>query len=58
VDPFPTRSERCARTFPKHEETIIEWLGLHDMTEARWEAQDIDVTVLVRGRNVDLPEPA
>ena len=57
IPPFP-RSKGCARTFPKHQDAIIEWLGLHDMTEATWKAQDIDVTVLVRGRYVELPDNA
>ena len=54
IPPYP-RSKGCARTFPKHQDAIIEWLGLQDMTEATWKAQDIDVTVLVRGRYVELP---
>jgi hypothetical protein len=57
IPPFP-RSKGCARTFPKHQDMIIEWLGLQDMTEATWKAEDIGVTVLVRGRYVDLPEQA
>jgi L,D-transpeptidase catalytic domain len=55
IPPFP-RSKGCARTFPKHQDMIIEWLGLHDMTEATWKVGDIDVTVVVRGRYVDLDE--
>jgi hypothetical protein len=56
IPPYP-RSKGCARTFPKHQDMIIEWLGLQTMTEATWKAQDIGVTVLVRGRYVDLDEP-
>ena len=50
------RSKGCARTFPKHQDKIIEWLGLKDMTEATWKAGDIGVTVVVQGRYTDLPE--
>ncbi len=57
VPPYP-RSKGCARTFPKHQDMIIEWLGLQHMTEATWKTQDIDVTVLVRGRYLDLPDKA
>ncbi|MFN8022992.1 MAG: L,D-transpeptidase family protein [Acidimicrobiales bacterium] len=53
IPPYP-RSKGCARTFPKHQDAIIEWLGLQDMTEATWKAQDIGLAVLVRGRYVDL----
>lgn len=55
IPPYP-RSKGCARTFPKHQDAIIEWLGLQDMTEATWKAQDIELTVLVRGRYIELPE--
>jgi LysM repeat protein len=54
IPPYP-RSKGCARTFPKHQDAIIAWLGLDDMTEATWKAQDIDLTVMVRGRYVELP---
>lgn len=54
IPPYP-RSKGCARTFPKHQDAIIEWLGLQDLTEATWKAQDIDLIVLVRGRYVELP---
>jgi L,D-transpeptidase catalytic domain len=57
IPPFP-RSKGCARTFPKHQDMIIEWLGLQDMTEATWKTADIDVTVMVRGRYVDLEPDA
>lgn len=55
IPPYP-RSKGCARTFPKHQDAIIEWLGLQDMTEATWKPQDIELTVLVRGRYIELPE--
>ena len=35
IPPFP-RSKGCARTFPKHQDMIVEWLGLQDATEATW----------------------
>ena len=54
IPPYP-RSKGCARTFPKHQDAIIEWLGLQDMTEATWKARDIDLAVVVRGRYVELP---
>jgi hypothetical protein len=54
IPPYP-RSKGCARTFPKHQDAIIEWLGMQDMTEATWKAQDIELTVMVRGRYVELP---
>jgi hypothetical protein len=53
IPPFP-RSKGCARTFPKHQDMIIEWLGLQDMTEATWKIADIDVMVVVQGKYVDL----
>ncbi len=55
IPPWP-RSKGCARTFPKHQDMIIEWLGLQDLTDATWNVREIGVTVLVRGRYVDLPE--
>jgi hypothetical protein len=57
IPPNP-RSKGCARTFPKHQDMIIEWLGLQDMTEATWNVKDIGVTVVVQGRFVEMPEPA
>lgn len=55
IPPWP-RSKGCARTFPKHQDKIIEWLGLKDMTEATWKAGEIGVTVVVQGRYTDLPD--
>ena len=55
VPPYP-RSKGCARTFPKHQDMIIEWLGLQDLTEATWSISEIDVTVVVQGRYTDLPD--
>ncbi len=55
IPPWP-RSKGCARTFPKHQDKIIEWLGLQDMTEATWKASEIGVTVVVQGRYTDLPD--
>ena len=57
IPPYP-RSKGCARTFPKHQDAIVEWLGLQDMTEATWKAEDIDLTVMVRGRYVDVFDAA
>lgn len=55
IPPWP-RSKGCARTFPEHQDKIIEWLGLQDMTEATWKAREIGVTVVVQGRYTDLPD--
>jgi LysM repeat protein len=55
IPPWP-RSKGCARTFPKHQDTIIEWLGLQDMTEATWKVGDIGATVVVQGRYTDLAD--
>ena len=57
IPPYP-RSKGCARTFPRHQDMIIEWLGLQDMTEATWNVKEIGVTVVVQGRYVAMPEPA
>lgn len=57
IPPYP-RSKGCARTFPKHQDMIIEWLGLQDLTEATWSVREIAVTVMVRGRYVELPDTA
>jgi LysM domain/L,D-transpeptidase catalytic domain len=59
IPPEP-RSKGCARTFPMHQDMIIEWLGIADMTEATWNVADIGVTVVVQGRYVDptAAEPA
>jgi hypothetical protein len=57
IPPYP-RSKGCARTFPLHQDMIIEWLGLQDMTEATWNIKEIGVTVVVQGRYVAMPEPA
>lgn len=57
VPPFP-RSKGCARTFPKHQDMIIEWLGLQDLTEATWNIGEIGVTVVVQGRYSDVVDPA
>ena len=55
IPPFP-RSKGCARTFPRHQDMIIEWLGLQDLTDPTWNVRQIGVTVVVQGRYVDLPE--
>ncbi len=52
IPPDP-RSKGCARTFPKHQDMIIEWLGLGEMTQATWNAAEINVTVVVQGRFQD-----
>ena len=55
IPPRP-QSKGCARTFPKHQDMIIEWLGLQDMTEATWKVGDIGATVVVQGRYTDLAD--
>lgn len=57
IPPYP-RSKGCARTFPRHQDMIIEWLGLQDMTDATWNVKEIGVTVVVQGRYVAMPQPA
>ena len=52
IPPFP-RSKGCARTFPLHQDMIIEWLGLADRTDVTWNAGEIGVTVVVQGRYRD-----
>jgi LysM repeat protein len=55
IPPTP-QSKGCARTFPLHQDMIIEWLGLDDLTEATWNADEIGVTVVVQGRYRDRSE--
>ena len=43
------RSKGCARLFPWHQDRLLRWLGLDDITEATWNASDLDVTVTVQG---------
>jgi len=52
IPPEP-QSKGCARTFPSHQNMILEWLGLGDRTEATWVAGEIGVMVVVQGRYVD-----
>ncbi len=49
IPPEP-RSKGCARTFPAHQDAIVAWLGLDQLTEATWVREDIGVTVVVQGR--------
>jgi hypothetical protein len=48
VPPQP-RSKGCARMFPWHQDELIAWLGLDDVTEATWREDEIGVTVAARG---------
>lgn len=48
IPPEP-RSKGCARTFPSHQNMILEWLGLETLTEATWNVDEIGVTVVVQG---------
>jgi LysM repeat protein len=58
IPPAP-RSKGCARTYPKHQDAIIEWLGLNERLDATWNVGEIGVTVLVQGRFVARPgDPA
>jgi hypothetical protein len=52
IPPEP-QSKGCARTFPSHQNMIIEWLGLDERTEATWVPGEIGVMVVVQGRYVD-----
>ncbi len=53
VIPPEPRSKGCARTFPEHQDMVIEWLGLDKETQATWDADKIGVTVVVQGRYQD-----
>ena len=48
VPPEP-RSKGCARLFPWHQDRLLKWLGLDGITEATWNASDLNVTVTVQG---------
>lgn len=48
VPPEP-HSKGCARMFPWHQDELIAWLELDDVTEATWREGEIGVTVTVRG---------
>jgi LysM repeat protein len=52
IPPTP-RSKGCARTFPLHQDMIVAWLGLDDLTEVTWDVDQIGVTVVVQGRYRD-----
>lgn len=56
IPPFP-RSKGCARTFPGHQDILVSWLGLDEMTDATWRAQDIGLTITVQGRFRELTRP-
>ncbi|MEO6653257.1 MAG: hypothetical protein ABIP17_11425, partial [Ilumatobacteraceae bacterium] len=43
------RSKGCARTFPWHQDRLLAWLDLDDVTEATWQESRIGVTVAVIG---------
>jgi LysM repeat protein len=49
VPPEP-RSKGCARTFPWHQDVLISWIGIDNITEATWRRDVIGVTVAVQGR--------
>jgi hypothetical protein len=51
--PADPQSKGCARTYPVHQDMIIDWLGLAELTEATWERDEIGATVVVQGRYVD-----
>ena len=53
IPPNP-RSKGCARTFPHHQDRIIAWLGIDDITEPVWNAGAIGATVSVRGEYREL----
>ena len=53
VPPTP-RSKGCARTFPYHQDLLIQWLGLDDITEPVWNKDVIAATVTVQGEYRDL----
>ena len=53
VPPAP-RSKGCARTFPLHQDELISWLGLADVTEAIWLRAAIGLSVTVQGEYRDI----
>ncbi|WP_395159815.1 L,D-transpeptidase [Ilumatobacter sp.] len=53
VPPTP-RSKGCARTFPLHQDELIAWLGLADVTEAIWQTATIGLRVTVQGEYRDI----
>ena len=53
VPPTP-RSKGCARMFPSHQDLLVAWLGLDDVTEAIWNERTIGATVTVRGEYREL----
>jgi LysM repeat protein len=48
VPPEP-RSKGCARLFPWHQDRLLRWLGLDELTESTWNASRLGVTVTVQG---------
>jgi len=48
IPPFP-RSKGCARTFPYHQDLLLQWLGIDDLTEPVWNERVINATVTVQG---------
>ena len=52
IPPEP-RSKGCARTYPKHQDAILTWLGLDTATQATWDPGEIGVNVVVQGRYQD-----
>jgi len=48
VPPEP-RSKGCARLFPWHQDLLLSWLGLDDVTEPTWREDKIGLTVTVQG---------
>ncbi len=48
VPPEP-RSKGCARLYPWHHDTLVEWLGLDGLQEATWRRGQIGVTVTAQG---------
>ncbi len=54
VPPNP-QSKGCARTFPLHQDELIRWIGIDDLTEPTWRKSEIGVTVTVQGafRSID-----
>ncbi len=48
VPPDP-RSKGCARTFPWHQDRLLEWLSLDEVTESTWSEGRINATVAVIG---------
>ena len=47
--PTSPQSKGCARVRPGHQDQIVNWLGLSDVTRELWDPGDIGLRVTVQG---------